>query len=159
MKSEFNRAGIRFSEEERAVIDTMTIFHRKEPRDLRAAHLRFAGSELPEYPTPYEALEATISVLEGELNEYDDLPRDVDGLNSWIHRIPHGSVDSTSRFVWSADGQAVFNFGRHQGRLIADVLSEKPDYLEWVASNSDFPKEVRQIAQDAIARKFPRQMS
>ena len=155
LKAEFRRAGVEFSEDDRAVIDTMTIFHRKEPRDFRAAHTRFAGGELPEKGSAEELLDASLAVLEGELAAYDDLPRDMRGLRAWLHPLPEDSIDSGGRFVWSADGEAVFNFGRHRTRPLVDVVMETPDYLEWIATSSDFPEDVRHIAREAMAGEYP----
>ncbi len=155
LEAEFRRAGVEFSRSDRAVIDTMRIFHLKEPRDLRAAHRKFTGGELPEGASAEEVLDAAVAILDGELETYDDLPRDVPGLNAYLNPVPQNALDPEGRFVWSDDGEAMFNFGRHRGRSLGVVAEETPDYLEWVAGRPDFSGEVRRIARDAIHGQFP----
>lgn len=155
LEAEFRRAGVDFSSSGRVVIDAMAIFHKKEPRDLRAAFRRFAGGELPEQATGEELVEASLAILSGELEAYDDLPRDVPGLDAFLNPAAENAVDLDGRFVWSDDGDVLLDFGRHRGRRLADVVAETPDYLEWVAARPDFSDEVRRIARDAIRGEFP----
>ena len=47
-------------------------------------------------------------------------------------------VDFAGRMVYREDGQAEFNFGKHKGRLVTEVLRAEPSYYAWMM-NGDFP--------------------
>ena len=46
LEAEFQRAGVEFSRKDHQLVDSMVIFHMKEPRDLEAAYLKYCGREL-----------------------------------------------------------------------------------------------------------------
>ena len=62
-------------------------------------------------------------------------------------------VDDEGRFVWS-DGEAIFSFGKHSGRLLREIAQEYPDYLDWVLGQ-DFSPEVKEIVARALKGQFP----
>ena len=35
--------------------------------------------------------------------------------------------------MWSANDEALINFGKHRGRRLSEVAAGEPDYLEWMA--------------------------
>lgn len=152
LRAEFARAGLDVAFDDVAVIDAMVLFHRQEPRDLRAAHRRFAGGELPEGGS---GAAAALAILEGQLRAYAEVPRDVPGLDEFLHPANPDAVDSEARFVWGPDGEALINFGRHRGERLTQVAEETPDYLQWVASNAEFPAAARLIAGNAARGEFP----
>lgn len=152
LRAEFTRAGMDVNFEDVAVIDAMTIFHRKEPRDLGAAYRRFAGGELPEDDS---GADAALAILEGQLGAYDDLPRDIEGLDAFLHPSDPDAVDPDGRFTWGPDGDALLGFGRHRGERLSQVAEENPGYLEWVAGNPEFPGSARRVAADALQGEFP----
>ncbi|MDA1256993.1 MAG: 3'-5' exonuclease [Chloroflexi bacterium] len=141
LRAEFARAGHEVSFEGAAVIDAMTLFHRREPRDFAAAYRRFVGGEPPD---DMGGAEAAFRVLEGELDQYADLPDDVEGLETYIHPANPDAVDPDSRLVRGSNGDVLFNFGRHRGERLLRVAEEAPDYLEWVAGNDEFSAAVRE---------------
>ena len=66
---EFNRRG-------RLLVDGMVIFHQREPRNLEAAYLKYCGRELENAHCAEEDARAAAEVLDGQLEMYQDLPRD-----------------------------------------------------------------------------------
>ncbi|HKC25680.1 MAG TPA: hypothetical protein VKF32_13100, partial [Thermoanaerobaculia bacterium] len=62
-------------------------------------------------------------------------------------------VDLEKRFFWR-DGQAVFAFGEFRGRLLSEVASSNPGYLDWILSK-DFPRDTKRIVTDALNGVFP----
>lgn len=158
LEAELRRSGVDFSLRDRAVIDAMAIFHKKEPRDLPAAHELFVGGPSPARETMENGDEtaiAALEILEGELEVYEDIPRDVPGIQRFLNPIPDNALDQEGMFVWSSEGDAVFNFGRYRGEGLLKVAEEAPDYLAWMADRPDFSDEVKQIAADAIRGEFP----
>ena len=134
-------------------VDVMTIFHRKEPRDLTAAAKFFLGREHAGAHSAEADVAITIDVLEAQLERYDDLPHSVDELDAWIRRVPADAVDRSGKFVLK-DGAVVFAFGKHQGQPLAEIAGRHPDYLEWILG-SDFPDDARELVRGALAGAPP----
>jgi DNA polymerase-3 subunit epsilon len=155
LETELQRAEVEFSLRDRAVIDAMAIFHKKEPRDLAAAHEVFVGGPAPARENGDEIAIAALEILEGELEAYEDIPRDVPGIQGFLKPRPENAVDQEGMFVWSGESDAVFNFGRYKGEGLLKVAEEAPDYLAWMANRPDFPDDVKQIAADAMRGDFP----
>lgn len=133
----------------RRVIDAMTIFHRKEPRDLSAAVRFYLGREHEGAHGAEADVEASAAVLAAQLERYDDLPDTVGDLDDWCHPVPPGAVDRAGKFVLR-EGRVVFGFGRHQGRALEEVARKQRDYLEWLARQPDFPADARSLVEDAL---------
>jgi DNA polymerase-3 subunit epsilon len=153
LERELRDCGLDLGLSRRRLIDAMTIYHRKEPRDLAAAVGFFLGREHRGAHTAEADVAAAAEVLDAELERYADLPRTVDELDGWIRRVPRDAVDRSGKFVWQ-DGEAAFAFGKHQGRSLRQVAEEQPDYLQWIVK-SDFPDEARELARRALEGEFP----
>jgi DNA polymerase-3 subunit epsilon len=52
-------------------------------------------------------------------------------------------IDFARRFVYNDKGDLVFNFGKHKGRTIADVLKAEPQYYDWMMKG-EFPMNTKQ---------------
>lgn len=150
---ELRDAGCDLKLADRRIVDVMTIFHRQEPRDLTAAVRFFVGREHEGAHGAEADVEATIDVLAAQLERYDDLPDDVEGLDAWLRRVPANAVDAQGKFV-REDGEVVFGFGKHQGRPLSEVARRHPDYLEWILG-SDFPEDARSLVRDALTPRLP----
>ncbi len=153
LEAEFQRAGVDFSHKDRQLVDSMVIFHMKEPRDLEAAYLKYCGRELENAHCAEEDARVSAEVLVGQLEEYEDLPKDMPGLCAFCAADRENYVDAEGRFIWQED-EAVFNFGKHSGRPLREIAQEYPDYLDWVLGQ-DFPLEVREIVGRALKGQFP----
>ena len=152
---EFRRAGVEFSVRGRVVLDAMAIFHRLEPRDLRAAYKKYAGGELPPTTEGETNARAAAEILLGELSTGADLPRSPRRLAAWAKGVDDRALDPEGRFVWSANNEALINFGKHRGRRLSEVAAGEPDYLEWIAGNPQFDTDTRDIARSAVDGNMP----
>jgi len=153
LDQEFRRCGCDLKLSSRRIIDAMTIFHRKERRDLTAA-VRFYLDRDHEGAHAAEAdVTATIEILEAQLERYDDLPRTVQDLAQWSKAGRPGAIDPDGKFVWK-NGEAVFAFGKHQGKPLKAIAQSTPDYLRWI-TKSDFPEEAKKLVADALKGNFP----
>jgi DNA polymerase-3 subunit epsilon len=47
-------------------------------------------------------------------------------------------VDFAGRMSYNEQGEEVFNFGKHKGKKVEDVLSIEPSYYSWMMQG-DFP--------------------
>lgn len=154
LEREFARAGHSWSRGDRRLVDSMTIFHMRERRNLTAAYRFYCGKSLDGAHSARADVEAAIEVLHGQIARYPDLPADVDGLHALCQQPRLGeAIDPEGKFVWR-DGEAFVSFGIHRGRPLRDVARDAPDYLRWI-TESDFTHEVRDIAAAALKGKFP----
>jgi DNA polymerase-3 subunit epsilon len=132
----------------RRIVDAMTIFHRKEPRNLSAAVRFYLEREHEGAHGAQADLTATLEVLEAQLERYTDLPRSVEELDAWTKTRPD-AIDESGKFVRRGD-DVVFAFGKHRGRSLRDVAAQAPDYLDWVVG-SDFPEDAKQLVREVLA--------
>jgi DNA polymerase-3 subunit epsilon len=153
LQREFKECGLEFGLEQRWIVDVMTIFHRKEPRDLSAAVRYYLGRDHEGAHAAEADVVATADVLEAQLERYRDLPRTVEELDLWARGGRPGGIDRSGKFVWRR-GEAVFAFGKHQGRSLRRVASETPDYLDWIMK-SDFPSDTKALVEAALGGNFP----
>ena len=170
LAEEFLRAGIDFDFSKCRMIDAQTIFHKMERRNLAAAYKFYCGRKMEEDFEAHRAdqdTEATYRVLMGELDKYapganEDaekvLENDIDKLAEFSKT--NNNVDFAGRIVWGEvkdrqgnpvldkDGKPklteVFNFGKHKGLPVADVLHIDPGYYSWILSG-DFTYNTKQV--------------
>tara|TARA_B100001250_G_C19720544_1_gene753579 strand:+ start:477 stop:1016 length:540 start_codon:yes stop_codon:yes gene_type:complete len=86
LRKEFRKAKIYFSIRNRSVIDLMRIYHRVEPRDYKSAYKRFTKNNLDNYYDSQERVEGMIKILEGQLKEFDQIPRSISQIVKWINK-------------------------------------------------------------------------
>lgn len=149
---EFRDCGLDLAVGGRRVVDAMTIFHKKEPRDLGAAVRFFLGREHVGAHGAEADVRATFDVLEAQLARYHDLPDTPDGIEAWLlPPAPPDAADRSGKFV-VREGAPVFNFGKHRGRPLALVAAEAPDYLRWLLQG-DFPDDAKALVRQALGRR------
>ena len=144
LEAEFKRAGVEFSSEGRFILDALVIYHKLEPRDLFAACRKYCGKELEGAHGSGVDVKAASEVLDCQLEQHPDLPREVAELDAFCNPRDPNWIDSEGKFVW-CEGEAALNFGQYKGRLLRQVVDDDPEYIQWVAS-ADFSTEVKGIA-------------
>jgi DNA polymerase-3 subunit epsilon len=139
---EFYRAGVEFDIEKRRFIDAQRIYHFKEPRNLKAAYRFYCEKELDNAHSAEADTLATWAVLKAQLDKYEDIPDDIDGL----HRMSgqNNLADLAGRFIYNADGEVLFNFGKHKGKKVKDILRNEPGYYNWMM-DGDFSMQTKNI--------------
>jgi DNA polymerase-3 subunit epsilon len=151
LERELADCGLDLALASRRIVDAMTIFHRRERRDLAAAVRFYLGREHAGAHSALEDVEAAASVLDAQLERYADLPRTVEELDA-LGR-DRAAVDQAGKFVWREE-RVVFSFGMHQGRELGEVAREARDYLEWILG-TDFPADAKEIVRRALAGELP----
>jgi DNA polymerase-3 subunit epsilon len=147
--AEFERNDVDFVVEGRAVIDAMTVFHRLEPRNLRSAYTRFVGEKIPDTDDEVQGARNIYAILLGELQSSSQVPAEPNEIAAWARGIGESAIDPDGKFIWSDEGDALVNFGRHRGERLAEVVTSDPNYLYWMAGSDSFGPEVRKIAESA----------
>ena len=153
LNSEFRKAGVNYSEEERTILDVQRIFHTLEPRDLSAAHLKYLGRPLENAHRADKDVRATIDVLEAQLKKHDDLPKEVNGLHEFYNPRDPAWIDKEGKFIWIGEKVAI-NFGPHKGQTLNFMCESEKGFLQWMLTK-DFSKEAKDIVRDALSGKFP----
>lgn len=82
LAAEFRRAGVDYDPTQARVVDAMTIFRRKERRNLQAA-VRLYCDRPHRGHRAEEDVRAVVDVLHAQLQRYDDLPQSVESLDAW----------------------------------------------------------------------------
>lgn len=153
LEEEFIRAGLKFEMEGRNIIDAQRIYHKREPRDLTAA-LAFYCNEmhLGAHGAVADVL-ATIRVLEGQLERYSDLPRDIQQLAEYCNPRDPDWLDSRGLLRW-ADGEILLNFSRKKDTPLKVIIKQDPSFVKWIM-RGDFPRDVKEIIQNAVEGRWP----
>ena len=81
LEAEFARAELQFSISERAVVDALSIFFAREPRDLRAAMQFYCSRDLEDAHSAEGDVIGSLEVLAAQLERYSDLPNEIAGLD------------------------------------------------------------------------------
>ena len=157
LAEEFLRAGIDFDFSKSRLIDAQTIFHKMERRNLAAAYKFYCGRKMEDDFEAHRAdqdTEATYRVLMGELDKYapganEDpekvLENDIDKLAEFSKM--NDNVDFAGRIVWGEVNGVrteIFNFGKHKGKAVSDVLRIDPGYYSWILGG-DFTYNTKQV--------------
>lgn len=142
LMEEFARCQLNFDVSGRHFIDVQNIFHKMEPRNLVAAYRFYCGKELKDAHSAMADTAATFEVLLGQLEKYDDLGETVEGLAKFsnIGR----NLDLASRIVLDDNDEPIFNFGKHKGKKVKDVLRKEPSFFDWIMQG-DFPKNTKDV--------------
>ncbi|MEI6165970.1 MAG: 3'-5' exonuclease [bacterium] len=145
---EFLRASINFSMEGRRMVDAQRIYHKREPRDLKAALQHYCGELFLEgHRAEADAL-ATVRVLEGQFNRYPDLPRTMNELDKYCDLRDPSWVDRDGKLRW-VNGEIAINFGKKKGEKLSDLSKRDPNFLRWILK-SDFASDTKAIVEKIL---------
>ncbi|MGI6046997.1 MAG: exonuclease domain-containing protein, partial [Petrimonas sp.] len=143
LSEEFLRAGVDFDMSKRKFVDVQIIFHKKEPRTLEAAYKFYCGKELENAHSAEADTIATYEVLKSQLEHYPDLENDIAFLSKEYSSF-NNNVDFAGRIVFDENGIEIFNFGKHKGKSVTQVLRDEPSYYSWMM-DGDFPLNTKQM--------------
>ena len=152
---ELSRCNIELDMSDRRCVDVKRIYHRMEPRDLRAAHRKFVGREIENAHDAGSDVQATLDVLESMLDTYngtncinsDDsiiqspVVNDIDALHEFTKNF--GELDYSGWIVEKENGLIVFGKGKYQDQEITQILSQDKSYYEWIMFKGDFTKDTK----------------
>jgi len=161
---EFLRAGVEFEVKNRRIIDVQNIFHKMEPRTLRAAYKFYCNTELINAHSAEADTRATFEVLKAQLQRYEGMEyTDKDGNTSTPVSNDMKALDEFSYYnrnadlvghiIFNAKGQEVLNFGKHKGKVVEEVFKAEPSYYDWMMKG-DFPLSTKRTITAIKLRGF-----
>jgi DNA polymerase-3 subunit epsilon len=143
LAEEFLRANVDIDFSRRKFIDVQIIFHKKEERTLKAAYKFYCDKNLDDAHSAEADTKATYEVLKAQLDKYDDLENDIEKLAS-EYSFFNNNVDLAGRIILNDKGIEVFNFGKHKGKSVREVLKNEPSFYAWMM-DADFPLNTKQV--------------
>ncbi len=148
---EFLRADVDFDLTNRKLVDVQNIFHMMEQRTLVAAYRFYCDKELIGAHGAEADNLATYEVLEAQIEKYPELENDVNFLSDFSKR--GNNADLMGRIVFDENNTEVFNFGKHKGRSVEEVLKNEPSYYDWMM-RGDFPLYTKKVLTAIKMRNF-----
>jgi len=159
---EFLRAEVEFDISNRRFVDVQNIFHQMEQRTLKAAYKFYCGKEIINAHSAQADIEATYEIFLAQLARYEGVEfedkkgnkskpivNDIKALHDFTNM--HKSCDLAGRIIFNEQGIEVFNFGKHSGKSVEQVLREEPSYYAWMM-NGDFPLYTKKVLTDIKLR-------
>ncbi|NPA68198.1 MAG: 3'-5' exonuclease [Chlorobi bacterium] len=150
LAEEFLRADVDFSVKNRRFVDVQVIFHKMEQRTLSAAYKFYCKKDLEGAHGAEADTMATYEVLQAQLDKYENLKNDIEELSKISYH--RKSVDLMGRIVYNSKGEEVFNFGKHKGKTVKEVLEKEPGYYAWMM-NADFPLYTKKVLTEIKLRE------
>ncbi len=154
LAEEFLRADVDFDFRRHKMVDVQVIFHKMERRTLSAAYKFYCGQELVGAHGAAADTRATYEVLKAQLDRYQDaeyeenkrvskpIVNDIDALSAFSSH--NRDVDFAGRIIYNDKNQEVFNFGKHKGKLVSEVLAVEPSYYSWMM-NGEFALDTKRV--------------
>ncbi|MCF8302519.1 MAG: 3'-5' exonuclease [Bacteroidales bacterium] len=161
---EFLRAEIDFDIKNRRFVDVQNIFHKMEPRTLKAAYKFYCEKDLENAHSAEADARATYEVLKSQLDKYQDtqyvdkkgnvsfpVKNDVEALQqfSYFNR----NADLLGNIIFNKDNVEVFNFGKHKGKSVEAIFNKEPAYYDWMMK-ADFPRSTKKVITAIKLRGF-----
>lgn len=159
---EFLRAEIDFDLKGRRFVDVQNIFHQMEQRTLKAAYKFYCGKEILNAHSAQADIEATYEVFLAQLERYDGVEfedrkgnksfpvkNDINALHTFTNI--NKNADLAGRIIFNENNVEVFNFGKHTGKPVEQVLREEPSYYAWMM-NGDFPLYTKKVLTEIKLR-------
>ena len=145
---EFLRIGMEFDNKGRKMVDVQKVFHMMEQRTLSAAYKFYCNKVLEGAHGAEADAVATWEVLEAQVLRYPQLGTNVESILKCTGE--EELVDFARRFIME-NGVEIFNFGKHKGRPVVEVLKSEPQYYDWMMKG-DFPLHTKQKLTEILNR-------
>lgn len=159
---EFLRANVDFDMRNRRQVDAQRIFHLMEPRNLTAAYKFYCNKDLIGAHGAEADTMATLEVLDAQVQRYMGMVAKADSGHDLVFQndidMLHGLtankyVDLAGRMIINDKGEEVFNFGKHKGLPVLDVLKKEPSFYDWMLKG-EFPLDTKRRLTEIRLRMF-----
>ena len=98
---------------------------------------------------------ATLEILHAQVERYPQIGLTIESILSCIGE--EDCVDFARRMIL-VDGIEIFNFGKHKGKAVAEVLKAEPQYYDWMMKG-DFPMNTKQKLTEILNRTITKKIS
>jgi DNA polymerase-3 subunit epsilon len=150
LNEEFLRAGIQVDMESRKLLDVQKVFHMMEQRTLSAAYQFYCHKTLQDAHTAEADATATWEILEAQILKYPQIGNTVDSIVKFTGEDE--IIDFARRLIYE-NGVPVFNFGKHKGKPVTQVLKEEPQYYDWMMKG-DFALHTKQKLTEILNKSI-----
>jgi DNA polymerase-3 subunit epsilon len=160
---EFLRANVEFEVDNRLLLDAQKIFHMMEKRNLTAAYKFYCDKKLENAHSALADTQATMEVFVAQIERYDGeevtdmLGKPIGTIENnmeTVHNLVNKKmVDLAGRIVYNDHGEEVFNFGKHRGKPVAEVLAKEPSFYDWMMKG-DFPLDTKRRLTQLRLKNF-----
>jgi DNA polymerase-3 subunit epsilon len=151
LAEEFIRAEFNFEFENRKFIDVQNIFHKMEQRTLAAAYQFYCNKSIENAHDALYDSKATLDVFFAQLERYSELKKDVSFLSEFSRMGEFQLVDLAGRLAKNKQGDVIYNFGKHNGKSISEVMKIEPGYYGWML-DADFPQYTKKCLKKEMQR-------
>lgn len=161
---EFLRNDIPFEMKGRRLIDVQNIFHKMEPRTLKAAYKFYCQKNLENAHSAEADAVATLEILKAQLDCYKDVEytssdgntckpivNEMKALSEFTYQQKF--ADLAGHLIYNSKDNEVFNFGKYKGKTVEDVFLIEPSYYDWMMK-ADFPMYTKKIITSIKLRGF-----
>jgi len=161
---EFLRADVDFDLKGRRFVDVQNIFHKMEPRTLKAAYEFYCQKDLENHHSAEADTLATFEVLKAQLDRYQGVKikdrdgnimepviNDIAALSSFSEQ--HENADLIGHLIFNDKKKEVFNFGKYKGKSVEEIFLKEPSYYDWMMK-SDFPLSTKKTITAIKLRQF-----
>ena len=162
---EFLRAEVDFEVDHRRLVDAQKIFHLMEKRNLSAALKFYTGKELVNAHSAMADTKATLDVFKAQIERYEGqevhdllgkkigtITNDMDEIHSLTNKK---MIDLAGRMVYDDHGVERFNFGKHRGKPVKEILENEPSFYDWMMKG-DFPLDTKRKLTQLRLKGFGR---
>jgi DNA polymerase-3 subunit epsilon len=147
---EFMRAGLDFSTEGRKMVDVQKIFHMMEQRTLSAAYRFYCDKCLEGAHSAEADAHATWEILLSQMERYPHIGTTVEHI---VKFTGEDEIVDFARRMIKVNGVEIFNFGKHKGKPVLEVLKIEPQYYDWMMKG-DFAMNTKQKLTEIFNRSL-----
>lgn len=129
LAEEFLRTGLDFDFVGRKLLDVQKVYHLMEQRTLSAAYKFYCDGSLEKAHSAEADATATWEVLQAQVKRYPQLGNTIESI---LKITGDDSMVDFARRMIMDNGTEIFNFGKHKGRVVSEVLRAEPQYYDWM---------------------------
>jgi len=161
---EFLRADVDFDLKNRRFVDVQNIFHKMEPRTLKAAYSFYCHQELIHNHSAEADAKATYEILKAQLDKYkgmkiedrkgnliEPIVNSIEALSNFS--VQFNNVDLVGHIVFDEKKVEIFNFGKYKGKPVEQVFATEPSYYDWMMKGQ-FPLSTKKVITAIKLRSF-----
>lgn len=149
LAEEFLRVKHTFKTGDRKFVDVQNIFHKMEQRTLVAAYKFYCNKDLTNAHSADADVVATYEVLKAQIERYEEIENNIDFLAEFSTQNKNKILDFAGRIAQNEKGEAIYNFGKHKGKTIAEIAESEPGYYGWML-NGNFPRYTKAVLKQEM---------